>query len=804
MRYILLLFFTFIYANALNLSLNTAKQNGLEYAVVHLKDKEPILCESKDEPLGLKLYLCMFKGKLENKITDKITPFADISFVGKKDRFYIYIKPKFKSKLINSNDKLYENKNSPIKANKELKHISILIYKKPPFKQGKNYTGINFPVTYNKMQYPSVGALDLNDKPIDYAKTNDINIYLSIKDSYKNGYYEDVIKQTKQLVKNYPKSIFIADSLLYRLKSLDKLLSQDEQSNSNKLDKSDLAKEAKIWLKTFPTDKNIPEVLALTTKSYLDMGFKSDANYFLDILVSEFPGNRHTQLAILDYADHINQGKTKKKALKLYEDVLYSSKDIDVASEAAIRLAKNSLKKGNKKEAKKYLDKVLKANRDFIFKDKKQAYELAKKLYEKELYSNAATIINILLKDTSKVDEHYELMLKDAGVWNEKAKNINKAYELLKRYQKEFKYGEYNKIVEQSLDRLFFELNETNTTKLSKYYDTLIDRYQNDISQKALEQKALLLLKQKKYFNVLELKEKYPQESNNTSFQKSLNTAAYLSMKKFLKEDKCIEVMILAKEYEPLLSKLKDKPKLFECFLRTKRLDKAQKLCEEKIKDDNLVVKLSWLLKLEKALFQKGEYQKTIQVAKDIQNLSQIVQNPKINEALYERFFALCKLKRYEEALDIASQIEQKLQGNFRNVEVYALLAKMAKNRQDDLVATTYAKKAIDLQKKANSYILSPDIEYDYIVSLHRLKRDKEAKNVALSVLQRGLSKKQRGRALYVVAESYMKLGDEQNAKDFFKKCVNFDDNSSYKDICKENLLLYENEDNKTKQRKEE
>ncbi len=792
MRYVLIFIFTFFYAHALTLSLNFAKQNGSEYATIHLKNNEPILCESENLPLNMKRYLCLFNAELQNKIENKITPFADIEFITKQEKFYILITPKQYSILINSDAKLYESKTTPLLNKQAAKHWSIIIYNKKPFPSKNDYGGINFPISYEKMQYPMVGALDLNDKPIDYAKTKDINLYLDIKKYYKNKHYNFVIDAAKELVTKYPKSIFISDTLLYRFKSIDALLNQDDQSE---FDRSDLASEAKKWLKIFPADKNTPEVLSLITKSYLKMGFNSDANYFLDILVSEYPDDPFTQMALINYADHINTGKSKNKAVKIYESVLYNSKDLDVASEAAIRLAKHSLQKGKKQKAKKYLDKVLKANENFIFKDEKQAYKLASHLFDKGLYKNAATIINILLKNAKKGDTNYENMLKDAGIWNEKAKNINKSYEFLKRYQQEFKYGDYKELVAQTLDRLFFELNETNETKLLNYYDKLIAKYQNDIGKKALEKKAELLLKQQKYFKVLELSIKHPKDNNNSILKHSYKTAALKAMEYFLKRDKCKEIMILADDYPHELLSIKNEPKLFSCFMRTNRYKKAKTLCEKKIKDENLVIKLAWLLRLQKVFYKQADYEKTIKIAKDIQALGEFLQNPDINKALYEKFFALYELNRYEIALNTAKQIEKHFKNEFKNIEVYEKVIKMAKKLENDLVIQNYANKIMSLQKKANSFVLSPNLEYEYISSLQKTKKYELAKQIALSVLQRDLNKSQRGRALYVVAEAFMKQKDKKNAKIFFEKCVTFDENSTWKDICKDNLALFSSND---------
>lgn len=55
----------------------------------------------------------------------------------------------------------------------------------------------------------------------------------------------------------------------------------------------------------------------------------------------------------------------------------------------------------------------------------------------------------------------------------------------------------------EALDELFFKRPENNETKLENYYDKLIEKYNNEIGQKALLEKANLLMKQKRYQDVL-------------------------------------------------------------------------------------------------------------------------------------------------------------------------------------------------------------------------------------------------------------------------------------------------------------
>lgn len=91
--------------------------------------------------------------------------------------------------------------------------------------------------------------------------------------------------------------------------------------------------------------------------------------------------------------------------MKLYLDVLYGAQDIDVASEAAIRLSDYQMDAGKLKEAKEYLLKVLNVNAAYLLKDTSASYKLAKRLYEHKLYDLAASITDLLLANMSKKEK---------------------------------------------------------------------------------------------------------------------------------------------------------------------------------------------------------------------------------------------------------------------------------------------------------------------------------------------------------------------------------------------------------------
>jgi TolA-binding protein len=778
---------------SLNIVLNSAKEDGNAYAILHVEDSEPIYCEEIPKDLDKVVYLCKFNKVVKTPLELKSMKLVDIDFLEKEKEFYIRITPKVDSKLIPLRKALYDDlevglKNRAIKYN----HWSIILYKKSPFMKKVSVEGIDFPILYPKELKPYVGALDLNGAPISYVQSKDIRFYLDIQKSYKNENYLNVIEDSTEIVKKYPQTIFKSEFLLYRLRAIDKGIEENDRFITDKYDYNNIVTEGKAWIKAFPSDDNTPEVLMLIAKAYLKMGFKADANYFLDILVSEHENSLFTKKAILIFADSLYNSRQKDKAIKLYKEVLYSARDLDVAASAAIRLSEKELDRKRKKSARTYLLKVLEANKDYLLKDREKSYTLAKKLADNGLYDVAAKVADVLLKGLKKHEENAEALLKDSGVWHAKANDVEIAYVRLEKYLKEYKNGDFTDIVQSALDELFFELKETNETKLAKYYDTLIKKYKNKIGDRAVVEKAKLLLSKKRYKDVLKMEDslRYAiSDANSTKIPKLVQKAAYFLAKENLKKDECIDAVGYIQRYSVSYEKL-NKNKLFECFIRTSRYENAKELSKPLISQKNLKKRYRWLQNYLLSEYKLNKFANVVEVGKDIQSLAKVLKiKPKI-ETLEYIFMSFMKLGKQNKAIKVAKELEKNYKSNLKNSEVYIEIVRKASDDRDDLLLSEYAKKIISLQKKYKSYVYTPFVEFSYIGALKRLGKGKEAYWVAKELLKRKLSLDDRTRALYYIGELALKLKRNKDAKEYFKKCTNIKTNSSWRDICEQNLKL--------------
>lgn len=783
MRY--LIFFLFIVRlAALDIVLNTAKEDKKPYAILHLIDERSINCQENYKEFSQKEYICKFKGSVKTDIKNKNTPLLELEFQARENDFFVVIKPKFNSKLYDFSKSLYQNNEAEIFSKQKSNHIAIVIYDKLRFINETGTKGINFPIFYPELKTPSVGALDLNADPIEHIESYDVRLYLDIKKAYLNSEFNEVLKMTQEAMQKYPQSVFSGEFALYRLRSLDHIVNENEDSNLE-FDNSNIIQEAKKWTRTYPSDNNIAEILKILAKAYLHNGARSDAEYILDILVSEHKDSKFTKLAIIDYADTLEFGGHSVDAQRLYQEVLYSATDLDVASVASIRLANLSLSKGKQEEAKEYFLKVLNANKNYMLKNKKKAYDLAQKIAQNKLYDIASDINLILLKDKENIS-FYEALLKDTGIWLSLTKNTKEAYKYLKKYQEEYKNGIYIDAVEEALDRLFFEQDESNSSKLYAHYDKLINKYKNDIGEKALIEKSALFLKENKFDEVLKLKRQL-EDINSTKTLQILNKAAYEKAEFDLKNDNCSQVIALIEDYD-IKAKIKNRHKLFRCMIRLSRYEEAINEAKSHIKDESLEERLEWIIKLTHAYLKDEKLSQSIQAANDALKLATMSEYWDASEVLYDKFYANLKLKNIDEAISIAKEIEKERQGEFQNAEVYKAIVDFAMKNSNHLLAKEFAQKILFLENEHKNQSYSPNIDFNYIISLEKLNEPKEAFNAVENLLKKDMDESERTRAFYVGAELSIKNNDKQKAIELLQDCIKVDVNNSWKSLCKDYL----------------
>ena len=123
MKNILLLLFT-TQLFSLTIVLNSAKDEGNAYAVLHIEDTQPVDCQTIPQSLDKKIYLCKFNKVVKTPIEAKKMKLVYIDFLEKEKEFYIRIDPKVESKLLPVKDSLFiENEVSDKFSQKDRKSV---------------------------------------------------------------------------------------------------------------------------------------------------------------------------------------------------------------------------------------------------------------------------------------------------------------------------------------------------------------------------------------------------------------------------------------------------------------------------------------------------------------------------------------------------------------------------------------------------------------------------------------------------------------------------------------------------------
>jgi hypothetical protein len=264
--------------------------------------------------------------------------------------------------------------------------------------------------------------------------------------------------------------------------------------------------------------------------------------------------------------------------------------------------------------------------------------------------------------------------------------------------------GEYVQEVNESLDELFFKLSENNETKLANYYDKLIEKYSNEIGQKALLEKAKLLLKQQRFEEVLVLQkelEKVPDRFEIKPEELIYEAAKSLALQN-LQKDECQAVVTMIETYKLQIGEKEYEEKLFQCFMRTSRFERAREISSSHLKDSALQSRYKWAQKEVQALFMMGKYQEVIGFKEDLKTLSFSLREKIGLETIRDLFFSLVKLKNLEGATSLAESIKILYPDESTNLDIYYEIVKMAADAKNDLLLVTYAQAIIEIKRSLN------------------------------------------------------------------------------------------------------
>ncbi len=790
----MLFFLTLVFFVSSVFSLEISVSAGIEkkeqYSVLTLSNDDPFLCEIKKDQYGQnKDLICTFSKKPK----PFFKPVSDAYFIIEpkmvKNNFFLFIKAKKKLFFYPIIFDLTKEKESfEPKTNVAKRWVIIGYNTKLPFieKVAYNDMSIDFPFFMDNQPLPYVGGLDLRGNPVHIQNSEDVHAYVRVKELFSKKQYENCIDQADTVLKIYPNTLFKSELLFYKLKSLFKLKAYDS-----------VIELSKTFIHEYSSDENIPEVLLLTAVSYYKNGLYGDADYFFDRLFSEHQESVFAKWGYVYKGDMASDGGEYKKANKYYTKALLLTKDIDVAVAAAFRLAKLALINGKYQKAKKYIDKILKAKDDYFYKNYYEAKQMMQDLVDQEHYKEAAKIDEAILKYMSKHHDDYESNLKFLGVWLAKTDQKKKALQALNRYIKEFKDGNYIDEVEETKDKLFFDTkNSGNDKELLEKYDQLIKTYKDSsIGQKALYEKAKLMLKKKMYSDVLQLKNSI-EALDETKFKDKkeiIQKAALGLMENALENKQCQIVLDIQKDYNISVSNKWD-DRSYECFLKAADYQKAKFIVQRNIKTKDIKEKEKWLYRYARVDFATGNYTEAIEVAKDLISLDDTIDKSKYNDIYRVLFDAYDRIGDFSGMVKTIQKIEELFGLDYKDIDRYVDMVNAGVNQKDDNLIIKYGKKLYDLQNRLHSYAQSPFIEF----SLYQAYMSKQMYTQALDVIRSllknvTLKAEDKARAKYLEGLVLEKLWKNIQAEDAYKEAIKADKNSAWAKLAKSALDILKN-----------
>jgi tetratricopeptide (TPR) repeat protein len=612
-------------------------------------------------------------------------------------------------------------------------------------------------------------------------RIQDVNDYMEIKKAYKSENYSKTLSLAKQTLEKYPNTIFKNELLLYQIRGLHFLEKNEE-----------LILLAKQFIRQYSGDQAIAEVLAYTGDAYSKIGQTSDSDYFYKRLFSEYEDSPFAAQGMFLKAQQLEVLGKQKEAAKYYLQVLEKTKDVDLGSAAAFKLAKIDIGFGHLDKAKIYIEKIVRANPDYFSKVREESVSMINTYTENKDPKTAAKITLCLMeKSTPKSDEH-QSSLKNLGLLYAASGEKEKALVRFDEYLKLYPYGAGADEIKHGKDGLFFEKSEPKGKEGIKKYNDLIDRYGNDpVGQKALYKKAQLLLKEEKYQDVLDIESDL--HRLNTKEFPEVNTiigqSAIGLTKKKLQALKCSEAMILHKMYRIKLQPQWD-GLTFDCALRMGNFPVAKKIATPHLKSSTISERQIWLSRLAKVHLELGEYKEAIGAGKEAVALLEAQKNPSINSVYRTLFDAAEGLGDDVKMIEYIKGCESAFGTDFADIERYTHMVNVGLKRKDEALVQNYAKRVVSLQNRTKTYTQSPFIEFTLAQSLINQEKNNEALEVLKSLNARKLTPEKRSRQQYLMGSLAMKLGKTAQAKTAFGASIKADAKSAWGKLAKDALGL--------------
>ena len=764
---------------ALEISLNSAKENHQKFSTLHISDDKQFVCQAikNDFEITTKI-VCAFSNKPAKSIKKLQNDFFKINTLVKKGTFFLVITPFHKIKLmpvifdLTKDETIYQPDVSISK------HWMIIGYSdKLPLinEKPKPDIAINFPYYSSKDKLPYVGGLDIKGNPVYIKKVDDVADYLKIKKFYKDGNYQYSLELIDEVLDAYPDTLFKAELLYYKIKVNAQLKKYD-----NLLDIS------KVYLREYSSDENIPEVLSLTANAYSKDGLNTDADYFFDRLFSEHQDSIYAQWGYIYLGEMLEGSGGTTKAVNFYKKALRETQEIDIAVDAAYHLAKIKIT-DSLDESEKYIMQIKHAKPSFFKNDFKTSTDMMYMFADGTKYQAASTIAKAIIDEMNKQDDEREVLMQYRALWMAKTENKAEALSAISDYITNYPDGIFLDEIQMAKDELFFDTSDLNNSAKLAEYDKLISEYMNDsIGDRAVYEKAKLLLENNMFRDVLDsqnqlvnLDQEVYQDVNSI-----INNAAIGVMKSSLENRECQEVLNISNDYNITLSNRWDDG-IYECSMMGGDYQLAKKVASKNLKSKSLDERKKWLYRYIKIDFAIGNYSDVVDASKDLIALIEDVKTSQYKDVYRYLFDTYQRLEKSDEMISAIIEVQKIFGLDYKDIDRYASVMSIGSDKKDDNIVIEYGSEVMKIQNSSSSNPQSPFVEFTLYQSYINKKDFNSALEVIKSLDSVEIKKSDRSRQKYLLGTVYSKLWRDEEAIKAYQESIDADSTSAWAQLAR-------------------
>lgn len=778
MRFILLFWLTFSYLLAFDLSIKSGKSGSNAYAIVNLSSDEfEFTCEEIiDQYMEIVAIECYFPRGFYDNIEDLTHHMLSLSFDKQRTEFTLQITTEHSLNLFATSKPFYEQNQLEFFDKDKSDQWVVIVYQETlPFITQRVRPGMNFPIPRDFNSLPSVGAVDVDSKPVTQTPSADVDNFIRLQERYDRGDYAEARIMAKELISEFEYSIFLSDFIRYKIKSMQQI-SVDEYFD-------EIIDYGMVYIRNFTSDEYLPQVLLIMAKAYAQVGFLSDANYFFDRLVDEHGGSYYGDLASIEYGLYRDRRGDRDIAIETILDTFYDTKYLEVASKAADELANIHLDNRESDKALPYIDTIWTNNKNYFSQKLDKQIEYANRL--SQIAQGYALALQMYKDALERLDRHedpeYEEVLYSIALMHDKMDDFAKAYDAYERYLEEFPNGDYDQEALDALDLLLLKLDGDDIDEQLEVLNDLIDKHGNrGVGQQAVVAKLKLLLDH----------ERYEQATKLHSQIKDLDGSSYDQGMEYMQKvfDEYITYLLQTREclgFGGLIERFDleidmsehDNIDLFNCYYQIRQLDLAKEVAQNNLDQESMQMRASWLCNLAKVELAMGNYA----IAKDIyDDVITMGMQQRCLEIDYNLFEINKRLNNVDEMMQALDRIDEYEDGP-RILELYR---DMIQATDDDGVKRVYIQRMLQAQEDLNVQTYSPWIE---LQASRVMQSSQDLAQKLMNVIDYATQQEQ-ARIYFVLGDIYTDLDDIDQAMGMYEECMQIE--SMWQSLCEDAMGL--------------